>query len=64
MRLRIIKNFRMKAVPTVEIQAGSEVQVAPEVGVEWVKQGYAIPYEEKTEKAVVTPAEKRTTRRK
>jgi hypothetical protein len=60
MKIRAIKNFRMKAVPNVEIQTGSELEVSPDVGAEWIKKGYAIPFTEKAEKAVTPEPEKRT----
>lgn len=50
----------MKAVPNVEIQTGSELEVSPDVGAEWIKKGYAIPFTEKAEKAVTPEPEKRT----
>jgi hypothetical protein len=59
MKVRAIKNFRMKAVPNVEIQAGSELEVAPDVGIQWISKGYAIPFTERTEKAVLPEPEKR-----
>lgn len=60
MRIRTIKPIRMKAVPSVEIQSGSELEVTPDVGLEWIKSGHAIQFVEKTEKAVLPEPEKRT----
>ena len=65
MKLRVVKPFRMKAVPGVEIQTGSELEVTSEVGLEWIKSGHAIQFAEteKTEKAVMPEPEKRTAKK-
>jgi hypothetical protein len=61
MKIRLVKDVTMKAVPTVKLLAGAEVEARPDVAAEWIKGGYAIPVEEtlKTEKAVLPPVEKR-----
>lgn len=50
----------MKKLPTVEIQAGSEIETTPDIAAEWIAGGYAIPMAAEPERAVIEPPEKRT----
>ena len=58
MKIRLLKDVRMKGAPTVQILAGSEIEAVPDVAEEWIKQGYALPEgEPPAETAVIYAAE-------
>ena len=56
MRIRLLKDVRMKGVPTVQILAGSEIEAVPDVAEEWIKQGYAMPVRELPAETAELPA--------
>ena len=56
MRIRLLKDVRMKGAPTVQILAGSVIEAAPDIAGDWIKQGYAVPERETPAEAAVMPA--------
>ena len=55
MKVRIIKNFGMKGLPGVTIEAGSILEAAPKTAGRWITSGVAEPCREATVESAVAP---------